>query len=113
MDNVKTDSYYTEKAIGEIDAIAKYTEKARFYDDFVSDPVLVDAVLFRLIQLIEYLKNISDEFKKNHREIPWGQIIGFRNGLVHDYGDTDYKIVFEIVDRDIYELKKALQESLK
>ena len=41
--------------------------------------------------------------------IKWGQIIGFRNGIVHDYGKTDYSIVYEIVSKDIYELKENLE----
>lgn len=48
--------------------------------------------MFRLIQLIENIKGISKEFKNSHPLVPWGQIMGFRNGIVHEYGKTDYTI---------------------
>jgi len=35
-----------------------------------------------------------------------GQIIGFRNGIVYDYGKIDYSIVYEIVTNDLYFLKE-------
>ena len=79
------------------------------YDDFMADPQLVDAVMFRLVQLIENTKEISAGFKANHPEIPWGKIIGFRNGIVHEYGHTDYHVVYEVAKRDLADLEDVLQ----
>lgn len=62
--------------------------------------------MFRLQQIIEKIKNISQEYKHNHEEIPWGDIIGFRNGIVHEYGKTDYTTVYEIITVDIYTLQR-------
>ncbi len=58
------------------------------------------------------IKNISLDYKKKHNNIAWGNIIGFRNGIVHDYGKTDYTTVCEIISKDIYTLKNQLEESL-
>ena len=63
--------------------------------------------MFRLVQLIENIKNIDLEFKEKHDQIPWGKIMGFRNGIAHEYGSTDYAIVYEIVTKNIHELKKV------
>lgn len=52
--------------------------------------------------MIEQIKHLSPEFQREHSSIPWGDIIGFRNGLVHEYGKTDYTTVYEVVNRDIY-----------
>lgn len=46
----------------------------------------VDATMFRLQQMIEHIKELSTDFKEKHPEIPWIDIIGFRNRIVHDYG---------------------------
>ena len=105
MDNIKNDSYFIQKAIADINAIENHTKNVTTYDEFMSDEMVVDAVMFRLIQLIENVKNISSEFKNNHNDIPWGKILGFRNGIVHEYGATDYTIVFEIITKDIYGLR--------
>ena len=58
--------------------------------------------------MIENLNKISDEYRQEHSKIAWGQIIGFRNKIVHDYGKTDYSVVYEIISADIYELKEEL-----
>ena len=107
MDNIKSDKYYIEKVKENIDAIISYTAN-KSYDEFVSDGFLIDATMFRLIQMIENLNKISDEYRQEHSKIAWGQIIGFRNKIVHDYGKTDYSVVYEILSTDIYELKEEL-----
>lgn len=107
----KDDAYYFEKTLIDINAIIKYTAGIS-YDDFMSDDQLIDAVMFRLIQMIENIKNISKEFKEEHKEIPWGDIMGFRNGIVHEYGETDYTTVYEVVSKNIYELKELFEACL-
>ena len=108
MDNKKTDEYYVKKAIENIDSIIAYVGKLSF-DDFVKNYILIDAVMFRLVQMAENIIRISKDYRDKHQMIKWGQIIGFRNGIVHDYGKTDYSIVYEIVSKDIYELKMNLE----
>ena len=107
MDNIKNDKYYIDKVKENIDAIISYTAN-KSYDEFVSDGLLIDATMFRLIQMIENLNQISNEYKEKHSKIAWKEIIGFRNKIVHDYGMTDYRIVYEIVSSDIYQLKEEL-----
>lgn len=107
----KNDKYYMEKALVEIDAIIKYS-KNMSYDEFMQNEQTIDSVLFRLIQLIENIKDISTAYKLEHNEIPWGDIIGFRNGIVHEYGQTNYTTVYEIISRDIYKLKELFESDL-
>lgn len=107
MDNIKSDKYYIDKVKENIDVIIGYTAN-KSYDEFVSDDFLIDATMFRLIQMIENLNQISDEYRQEHSKIAWKQIIGFRNKIVHDYGKTDYSVVYEIVSSDIYQLKEEL-----
>ena len=107
----KNDKYYMEKALVEIDAIIRYS-KNMSYDEFMQNEQIIDSVLFRLIQLIENIKDISTAYKLEHNEIPWGDIIGFRNGIVHEYGQTNYTTVYEIISRDIYQLKELFESDL-
>lgn len=107
----KNDKYYMEKALVEIDAIIRYS-KNMSYDEFMQNEQTIDSVLFRLIQLIENIKDISTAYKLEHNEIPWGDIIGFRNGVVHEYGQTNYTTVYEIISRDIYQLKELFESDL-
>ncbi len=80
---------------------------------FINNSMLIDAIAFRLIQLAESIKNLSNDFKEQHSEIEWGEIMGFRNGIVHEYGKTEYRIVYDVVSTDIVELKKIFNEYLK
>ena len=107
----KNDKYYMEKALVEIDAIIRYS-KNMSYDELMQNEQTIDSVMFRLIQLIENIKNISTAYKLEHNEIPWGDIIGFRNGIVHEYGQTNYTTVYEIISRDIYQLKELFESDL-
>lgn len=111
MDNKKNDSYYFSKIIEDINTIKKYFNNAS-YEQFLSDSQLVDAIMFRLVQLIENTKNISTEFKNEHSEIKWGDIIGFRNGIVHEYGKTDYTTVYDVITKDLDVLKELFEQYL-
>ena len=108
MDNKKDDKYYAQKAIENISTIQRYIN-GKSYEEFLSDEELIDAVMFRLTQTIENIKNIGAAFKENNPQIPWGDIIGFRNGIVHEYGKTDFLTVYETAANDIRSLKEALQ----
>ena len=107
----KNDAYYMKKALVEIEIIFRYT-KGLSYEEFMSDGRNIDATIFRLEQMIEQIKHLSPEFQREHSSIPWGDIIGFRNGLVHEYGKTDYTTVYEVVNRDIYELKELFENNI-
>ena len=109
MDNLKGDKYYASKSIENISLIQQYSENLT-YEEFIADQMLNDSIMFRLVQLIENIKNISLEFKKNNPQIPWGDIIGFRNGIVHEYGKTDYHDVYNILTNDIVVLKDTLEK---
>lgn len=56
MDNIKNDKYYVLKALENIKIIQKYISN-KTYDDFSNDDELIDAIMFRLIQLIENVKS--------------------------------------------------------
>ena len=107
MDNIKNDKYYINQILDDINIIIKYTNNIS-YDDFIIDEQLIDAVLFRLIQMTENIKKLSFSFKEKHNNIRWNDIVGFRNRIVHDYGKTDYTIVYEVVSNDIPNLKEIL-----
>lgn len=109
MDNPKGDSYYAQKTIEHIDVLIEYIGE-KTYEEMVDDQVLIDAMMFRMVQMVENMKHLSPEFRGKHPEVKWGLIIGFRNGIVHEYGNTDYKIVYEILTKDLITLRKSLNK---
>lgn len=70
-------------------------------EKFAADEVLQHAVM-RLIQIIgEAARKISPAYKEAHSQIPWTQIIGMRNRLVHEYFRVETDIVWGVVEKDI------------
>ena len=63
-------------------------------------------MLFRMIRISENVKKLSTEYREN--ELPWNELIGLRNRIVHDYGNVDLNIVFETLKYDIPDLLEQL-----
>jgi uncharacterized protein with HEPN domain len=112
MDNIKNDKYYLLKIINDIDKVISYS-KGLSFEEFLEDEIVVDSILFRLIQISESIKKLSTDFKNKHNNIPWIDIAGFRNRIVHDYDSTDYSIVYEIVKKDLPEIRNILITNIK
>lgn len=78
-------------------------------EKFAADEVLQHAVM-RLVQIIgEAARKITPAYKEDHPQIPWTQIIGMRNRLVHEYFRVETEIVWEVVERDIPALIPLLE----
>lgn len=99
MDNVKNDDYYIEKIVEDLKFIVKQNE------------LLLDSMLFRLIQISESVRKLDDDYKEKHPAIPWTAIYGLRNRIVHDYGNVDLGIVYATLKDDIPDLLKLMTES--
>lgn len=75
-----------------------------------ADPVLQDSMMLRLIQISENAKNLTDEFREKNSQIPWTDIYGLRNRIVHDYGHVDIGIVYDTLTQDIAKIKSFIEE---
>jgi len=71
--------------------------KNKTFDDFMADDMLRAAVERNLGIIGEAARRISEEFKQEHPEIPWRQIIALRNVLNNEYNDIDYKEIWQVV----------------
>ena len=65
------------------------------------DEVLLDSVMFRMIQISENSDRLTQEFKDRHQNIPWRAMRGLRNRIVHEYGNVDLKVVYKTVVNDL------------
>ena len=81
---------------------------AQGQDHFLNSHTFQDAVLRNLQTLAESTQRLSEELKTAHPEIEWSRISAFRNVLVHDYLGIDLERVWEITQRDVPELKRAI-----
>jgi uncharacterized protein with HEPN domain len=60
----------------------------------------------------EAVSALSDSFKEQHQAIPWSKIIGMRNILVHNYFGIDFDVVWSVVENDLPQLKRYIEEIL-
>ncbi len=108
MDNIKNDSYYLQKIIKDLTFVTSQMQYVDI-DELNENEVLLDSMLFRMIQISENSRKLSDEYKESHTNIPWNAVYGFRNRIVHDYGNVDLNIVYETLKNDIPDLLSALK----
>jgi len=70
--------------------------------------------LVRLLEVIgEAARGISPEFREKHSKIPWKQMMGMRNRLIHGYYDINLDIIWETVTKDLPPLVSQLEKILK
>jgi uncharacterized protein with HEPN domain len=69
--------------------------------------------LTRLVEIIgEAANRVPGEFQDNHPEIPWMEIIGMRNRLIHGYDEVDFDFLWNVVRNDLPSLIKQLNKIL-
>lgn len=75
---------------------------------------LVRVWCLRHLEIIgEAAAKLSDETRGKAPDLPWKQIIGIRNILIHAYFDVNWRRVWEVVSRDLRPLKAGVQALLK
>lgn len=107
MDNVKSDLFYLEKLREDLKFIVVHTKDLSL-EELGRNEILLDSMLFRLIQVSESSRKLSDKFKEASPHIPWKAVFGLRNRIVHDYGSVDLGIVYSTLKNDIPELLDIL-----
>lgn len=104
---MKDDRVYITHILECISRTEQYVGNDR--DAFMASTLIQDAVLRNLQILAESAQRLSGEVQQGYPEIPWRDIAGFRNILVHDYlGGINLKQVWEILERDLPVLKRQL-----
>ncbi len=83
------------------------------YEDFENDERTVDAVIRNLEIIGEAARNIPLELRDKYSDIPWRRIVGLRNVVIHDYFGVDLEIIWEIITKDLLDLKEKIKGILK
>ena len=109
MDNVKNDNYYIQKIIKDLTFIVTHMRNVDL-EELNANEVLLDSMLFRMIQISENARKLSEEYKQGRGNIPWNALYGLRNRIVHDYGNVDLNVVYETLKNDILELLERMAE---
>lgn len=107
----KDQEVYLLHIIEAIESIEKQVQgltEEQFYDS-----ELIRGFVERKLEIIgEAAKRISEEFKDHYPHIPWTEMAGMRNILIHEYDDVDNTIVWDTVTQHLLPLKKQLEKIL-
>lgn len=92
--------------------IVEYTQGLS-YQAFLESSMVQDAVL-RNIQVIgEATKKLTKARRSAHTNVPWREMAGMRDRIVHDYFGVDWKIVWEVAHDDLPSLLPLIEAILK
>ena len=80
MDNIKNDVYYIDRIRKDLQFISIQMKEVDI-EELNQNEVLLDSMLFRMIQISENSKKLSDEYKENNNNIPWNEMYGLRTRI--------------------------------
>lgn len=104
----KNDSLYIYHIYTSILKIEKYLNMIT-EDNFFEDDKTQDAVIRQFEILGEATKNLSPEFRAKYSNIPWKDIAGMRDKLIHDYMGVDLDFIWQAYKKDIPFLKSSIK----
>ena len=105
---MKSDAVYLQHILEAIQQIALYTSEVS-YEQFLQKRLVQDGVVRQLEIIGEASRNLSPEFRNSQPQIPWQQIIGLRNRVIHAYFEVNLTIIWEVVQNDLPTLREQLE----
>ena len=103
---------YLQDILDAIEKIKKYTAKVD-YKMFSKNQMMIDAVLMNIAIIGESVKKIPEDVKERYPDIPWKDIAGMRDKVIHDYFGVDVNIVWETIKKNVPELEQKIKVMLK
>lgn len=109
---MKKDKAYLQHILDTISDVEKFMENVN-QEAFFKNKEKQYAVLRGLEIIGEAAKNLSKELKAKYGEVPWKDIAGMRDKLIHEYFGVKLELVWETVKKKLPELKKQISEILE
>jgi uncharacterized protein with HEPN domain len=103
---LKDDRLYLSHIRDALERIEQYTGDGR--EAFFADPKTQDAVARNFEIIGEATKRLSREAQHQRPEVPWRQVAGFRDVLIHEYMGVDPTEVWNVIENDLPALREAV-----
>jgi uncharacterized protein with HEPN domain len=108
MSNPRRDELYLGDIVEAMERIAAYLAGLS-YEQFLDNIQVQDAVLRNLQVVGDASKKVSLAVRKAHPELPWRQMSGMRDKVVHEYFGLDYRIVWQVATVDLPRLLPTIR----
>jgi len=106
---MKDDLAYIEHILDCLRKIKEYTRNLS-KDDFIENELIQDAVIRNIEIIGEATKKISLNLKQAYSEIPWKEMAGMRDKLIHDYLGVDIEVIWKTIESDIPALDEMIRK---
>ncbi len=107
----KDPKVFLQHILGSIAQIERYVGGVE-QEEFLKSAQLQDAVIRRLTIIGEATKNLPPELREKYTTIPWSDIAGMRDVLMHEYFGVDTELVWRTAQKDLPIFKKHIEEIL-
>ena len=104
---MKEDGIYLAHIRDAILRINAFTSGGR--DEFFADPMIQDAVIRNLEVIGEAVKGLSEELRLANPDVPWKQIAGMRDVLIHHYFGVKLETIWQVVVQHLPQLRDQVQ----
>jgi uncharacterized protein with HEPN domain len=107
---------YLEHIVEAIDRVTEYLRDIHDFGGFQRDARTQDAVVRNLMivgEAANQLGALSPGFVASHPELPWFEMRGMRNKIVHGYFDVDWSVVWDTANNDLPGLKRSVETLLR
>lgn len=105
----RTDQDFISDIQEAIRRVADYTA-GMSYEAFLTDLKTQDALIRNLEIIGEAAKNLSEELRENHANVPWKGMTGIRDKLIHHYFGVNLDIVWQVVTNELPQLPQPLAQ---
>ncbi|TKX74484.1 DUF86 domain-containing protein [Halorubrum sp. GN11_10-6_MGM] len=101
---------YLDDILDSVKKIKRYT-RGMTYEEFTEDQKTVDAVLRNFEVIGEAAKNVPDNIRQEYDDVPWSEMAGMRDKLIHGYATVELQIVWATIQEEIPNLTTQIESA--